>query len=101
MPGFATEVPHSLGQEVALEKVKGFLSQVEQRYAKEISEIDGSWTDNVLNYKLTTFGIKIDGTITVEEDIVKMEGSLPFAAMMFKGKISESIRVALEKAIAA
>ena len=52
-------------------------------------------------YALMTFGIKIDGTLTVEDDTVKMEGSLPFAAMMFKGKISDSIRVALEKAIAA
>ena len=101
MPGFSTEVPHSLGQEAALDKLKGFLLQVQERYAKEISEVDGEWTDNVLIYQFTTYGIKIDGTITVEEDVVKMEGSLPFAAMMFKGKISNSIRVALEKAVAA
>ena len=101
MPGFTTEVPHSLGQEAALEKLKGFLLQVQERYAKEISDVDGSWTDNVLNYQFTTYGIKIDGILTVKEDVVKMDGSLPFAALMFKGKISDSIRVALEKAIAA
>ena len=101
MPHFATEVPHQLGQAEAVEKLKGFLDQVKERYAKEISEIEGNWADNVLSYTLTTFGIKIDGTLTVEEESVKMEGNLPFAAMMFKGKISNSIRVALEKAVAA
>ncbi len=101
MPQFTTEVPHQLGQAEAIEKLKGFLEQVKQRYSKEISEIEGNWSDNVLSYALTTFGIKIDGTLTVEEESVKMEGNLPFAAMMFKGKISKSIRVALEKAIAA
>ena len=101
MPGFNTEVPHSLGKDAALEKLKGFLDQVKERYPKEISDIDGSWTENVLNYEFTTFGIKIDGTLTVEEQVVKMDGNLPFAAMMFKGKISDSIKVALEKAIAA
>ena len=101
MPGFTTEVPHSLGKDAALEKLKGFLDQVKERYPKEISDIDGSWTENVLNYEFTTFGIKIDGTLTVEEHVVKMDGNLPFAAMMFKGKISDSIKVALEKAIAA
>jgi hypothetical protein len=101
MPGFSTEVNHSLGQDVALEKLKGFLDQVRQRYPKQISEIEGSWSDNVLNYEFTTFGIKVDGTLTVEEEVVKMEGNLPFAAMMFKSKISDSIKVALEKAIAA
>lgn len=101
MPGFSTEVPHELGQEAAVEKLKGFLDQVQQRYPKEISEIEGDWNANVLSYAFTTFGIKVDGTLTVEEALVRMDGNLPFAAMMFKGKISQSIKVALEKAIAA
>lgn len=101
MPGFNTEVSHNLGRDAAVEKLKGFLEQVQERYPKQISEVDGSWSDNVLSYEFTTFGIKVDGTLTVEEEVVKMEGNLPFAAMMFKGKISDSIKVALEKAIAA
>ena len=100
MPGFETEVPHQLGQDAAVEKLKSFLEHVKQRYAKQISEVEGSWADNVLNYKLTTFGIKVDGTLTVEDDRVMMKGNLPFAAMVFKGKIAESIRVALEKELA-
>ena len=101
MPGFNTEVPHGLGKEAALERLKGFLSQVKERYAKEISEVAGEWDENVLSYEFTTFGIKVDGKLTVEDDVVKMDGNLPFAAMMFKGKISNSIKVALEKAVAA
>lgn len=101
MPGFSTEVSHTLGQDAAVEKLKGFLDQVKERYPKEISQIEGAWDGNVLNYAFTTFGIKVDGTLTVEDELVRMEGNLPFAAMMFKGKISESIKVALEKAIAA
>lgn len=101
MPGFNTEVPHELGKDAAVEKLKGFLDQVQKRYPKEISEIDGDWAENILTYAFTTFGIKVDGTLTVEDEVVKMDGNLPFAAMMFKGKISNSIKVALEKAIAA
>ncbi len=101
MPGFNTEVPHELGKDAAVEKLKGFLDVVKQRYPKEISEIEGDWAENILTYAFTTFGIKVDGTLTVEEEVVKMDGNLPFAAMMFKGKISNSIKVALEKAIAA
>jgi hypothetical protein len=100
MPGFNTEVSHGLGKDAAVEKLKGFLDQVKARYPKEISQIEGTWDENVLNYAFTTFGIKVDGTLTVEDQVVRMEGNLPFAAMMFKGKISDSIKVALEKAIA-
>ena len=101
MPAFETEVPHALGQEAAVEKLKDFLQQVRERYAKKITAVDGNWSDNVLTYELTTYGIKIDGTLTVEENRVVMKGNLPFAAMMFKGKISDSIRSALEAAVAA
>ena len=99
MPQFVTEVPHQLGQAEAVEKLKGFLDQVKERYAKQISEIEGSWSDNVLSYALTTFGIKVDGTLTVEEESVRMEGNLPFAAMMFKGKIESGIRDALTRVL--
>lgn len=101
MPGFNTEVKHQLGKDAAIEKLKGFLEQVKERYPKEISQVEGAWEDNILSYEFTTFGIKVDGTLTVEEELVRMEGNLPFAAMMFKGKISDSIKIALEKAIAA
>ena len=46
----------------------------------------------MLKYALTTFGIKITGKITLQEDKVQLEGELPFAAMMFKGKIEQGIR---------
>ena len=62
----------SAGQEAAVEKLKGFLDQVAERYPKEISHIEGTWDANVLNYEFTTFGIKVDGTLTVEEQLVRI-----------------------------
>ena len=100
MPGFSTEVPHTLGKDQCLERLKGFLDQVEERFKGQISEIEGNWDDNVLTYRFVSYGIKIEGAMAVEEDRVKMDGEIPFAAMMFKGKIVDSIRGALEKAVA-
>jgi hypothetical protein len=37
--------------------------------------------------------------MTVEPNEVKINGALPFAAMMFKGKIEQSVREELEKAL--
>ena len=101
MPEFKTEVPHQLGQEAAVNRLRGFVEQLRQRYAKEISEIEGGWSENVLDYSLKAFGIKIDGTLTVGENLVTMRGKLPVAALVFKGRITEQIRAALEKALAA
>ena len=100
MPGFSTEVPHSLGQEAATEKLKKFLEQVAERYKDQVSSIDGTWTENNLKFSLTTFGFTIGGDLTVEESTAKLQGQLPFAAMAFRGKIEQGIKAELEKALA-
>jgi hypothetical protein len=100
MPSFQTEVPHTLGQQAARERLDGFLQKIGQKYKGQISHMDGSWQDNVLNFGFSTFGIKISGKMAVEEDKVVMDGELPFSAMMFKNKIVTGIQEALEKALA-
>jgi hypothetical protein len=99
MPEFRTEIAHELGQEQATEKLKSFLDRVSERYKDQVSELTGDWTDNVLKFALTTFGFTIDGVLTVEEDVARLEGKLPFAAAMFKGKIESSIASELKKAL--
>jgi hypothetical protein len=99
MPGFRTEVRHPLGREAAAERLKSFLDQVAQRYKEQVSSLEGDWTDNVLAFTLTTYGFKIPGTLTVEDDVAVIEGQLPFAAVAFRGKIESSIKSALEKAL--
>jgi len=80
--------------------MESFLETMEKKYKDQISDMDGSWSDNILNFSFNTFGIKINGKMTVAEDNVQMDGELPFAAMMFKGKIASGIQEALEKALA-
>lgn len=99
MPGFNTEVPHSLGKEQATEKLKKFLERVAEHYKDQVSSIDGSWEDNQLNFSLTTFGFTITGELTVEEDKAILVGQLPFPAMAFRGKIEQGIKAELEKAL--
>lgn len=99
MPEFNTEISHGLGKEQATEKLKTFLDKVSEKYKDQVSELEGEWADNVLNFALTTFGFKIDGVLTVEEDVARLSGKLPFAAAMFKGKIESSIASELEKAL--
>lgn len=100
MPGFRTEVPHTLGQEQATERLKQFLERVAERYKDQVSSIDGTWVEHKLTFALKTFGFTIGGDLTVEEATAVLEGQLPFAAMAFKGKIEQSIKAELEKALA-
>lgn len=101
MPGFGSEVEHQLGQEAAIECLKTFLDRVRERYKDQVSKLDGEWSENVLDFSLTTYGFTIDGTLTVEDQLVTLKGTLPFAAIAFRGKIESSIASELEKALTA
>jgi hypothetical protein len=100
MPKFSTEVPHQLGTQEATERLKSFLEQVQEQYQDQVSSLSGDWDENVLTFSLTTDGFTIDGTLTVEEQLARLSGTLPMAASLFRGKIEQSIAGELQRALA-
>ena len=97
MPLFNTEVPHQLGQEEATNRLKGFLEQVKERYQNQVSDLESDWSANVLTFSLKTYGIKIDGTLTVEDAQARLAGNLPFSALPFRGKIEQTLASELRR----
>jgi len=91
MPTFSAEVPHQLGQEPATVRLKHFLEQVRVQYKDFVTDLQGNWVDNILTFSLKTYGFKIDGTLTVDDKAVRLAGNLPLAALVFRGKIEQSI----------
>lgn len=100
MPAFSADVPHSLGRDMARERLETFLQKIGEKYKGQINDLDGAWDGDLLNFAFSTFGIKIKGQMQVEDDKVTMNGELPFSAVMFKGKIVGGIQEALEKVLA-
>ncbi|MFV1964015.1 MAG: polyhydroxyalkanoic acid system family protein [Pirellulaceae bacterium] len=101
MSSFRTEVQHQLGKEKATERLKTFLEQVAERYKDQVSHLDGTWADNILKFALTTYGFNISGTLTVEDNLARLEGKLPLAALAFRGKIEQSIAAELARELSA
>jgi hypothetical protein len=99
MPSFSTEVPHTLGQEQATERLKHFVEKVRERYQDQVKDLDGEWTENTLNVAFKTYGFAIKATLDVHEDAVKLNGELPIAAVVFRGKIEQSIAGELKRVL--
>jgi hypothetical protein len=99
MPGFKAEVAHGLGQAQAIERLKLFAEQMRERYQEEVSQISGAWKEHILDFSLTTFGMTINGTLTVEDAVARVAGQLPLAAAFFRGQIEQSIAAELQKAL--
>jgi hypothetical protein len=99
MPAFSTEVPHALGQTEATSRLKGFVEQVRDRYGDQVGQMSGSWTGNVLDFSLTTFGMTITGKLIVEEAAARVAGQLPLAAAFIRGQIEQRIASELQQAL--
>ena len=85
-------VPHRLGQEEALKRVKTLLGDVKTQFGDKISDLREDWQDNIGSFSFTAMGFSVSGTLTVETSEVRLSANLPFAAMLFKGRMESTIR---------
>jgi len=100
MPGFQVEIQHSLGSQVAVERLRGFSSSIRETYRAEVTEVSERWTeDGRLEFSFKTNGLRISGNAIVEATAIRVEGSLPLAAAFFRGAIERQIRDKLLEAL--
>lgn len=97
MPKFKLAIPHAMSHEDARERVRSYTEKAREFYGDQASDLQHDWDGDRLGFGFKTFGMKIEGALTVEPNQVVVEGDLPFAAAMFKGRIESGIREQLER----
>lgn len=101
MPKFSIEVPHQLTADDARGRLMRKAEFLQSRFGDQVKDMTQSWADNVLSFGFKTMGMRFDGTVGVEDERVVVNGDLPFAAMMFKGKIESELKQQLEQILRA
>lgn len=100
MPGFKANFEHNLGKDKAIEKLKSFSDEVRAKYGSQITDLEESWDEKGnLQFGFKALGMKISGLLQVDDREARIEGELPFAAVMFRGKIEQEITAALANAL--
>src|ERR1700684_3105240 len=98
MPALSLKIPNPLGQEAGAERLKSFLAKLKEHYQDKVSNLEEEWPDeNHLKYRFKTFGFDIQGDAKIEPQAIQLNVTLPFTAMMFKGKIEQTLRDELTK----
>ena len=92
MPELKMDMNHQLGEQEALRRIKGLLGQVKSEFADQIADLRENWSGNGGTFSFRAMGFVVSGTLTVEQSNVQLNGKLPFAAGLFKGKIERIIR---------
>ena len=92
MPKFNLDVPHELSADEAKSRLERFIEMLKSQHGDKVSDLEQSWADNTLSFAFKTFGFKVAGAIESLDNHLAVTGDIPFAAMMFKGKIESEIR---------
>ena len=92
MPGpLIVSIPHSLGREEAMRRLKTGLSRAAARVP--IIHVDEErWDDNHMIFRVRALGQAANGHVDVEEDHVKVEVTLPFLLQRFAEMAQAAIR---------
>jgi len=100
MPKMSLAIPHELGSEEAIARVTRLAEKIHDRYKDQAKDVEELWEGNTMNFSFRSMGMNFKGDVTIEDSKVKMTGDLPFAAMMFKGKIEQAVREQMTKTLA-
>ena len=100
MPSFKMSVPHNLSQDEAQRRIQSLLGDLKQQYGDQITDLQESWSGTTGTFAMTAMGMKLSGTLAVQPNEVALDGSIPFAAVPFKGQIEKLIREQAEKLLA-
>jgi Putative polyhydroxyalkanoic acid system protein (PHA_gran_rgn) len=93
-------VPHNLPQGEVLRRLQWFIANARTEYANRVQSFQESWNGNTGILRVTGMGHHVEGTITVNPSDVTVQGRLPFAALMIRGRIETGIREQLGRLLA-
>jgi hypothetical protein len=91
MPRYTTTVAHELGRDEALARLKAVTAHV-----RTVSDLQGDWEADTLDFSVTAQGLRIVARITVEEDRLTFDGTLPLIAMPFRSWIPRVLKKSLQ-----
>ena len=86
-------IPHQLGKDEAVRRLKGGMAQLKERTDGKIAAAEDSWTENRADFRLSVLGQTASGNLEVLDDSVRLEVQLPWLLAM----AAEKVRPLIEK----
>jgi hypothetical protein len=75
---FIVSIPHKLGKDEAIRRLKAGLGSVRSEYGKILQVHEEIWSGDRLAFRLTALKQQVSGTVDVAEDHVRLEVTLPW-----------------------
>ena len=100
MPSLSLTIPHALGQEEAITRMKNESKAALEAFGDRVKNVKEEWDGNRVNFSFSAMSFSIEGNMEVNQDNVAMTAKLPMAAFMFKGMIEQRLRERFQEVLA-
>jgi hypothetical protein len=91
-PPLVVSIPHHLGREEALRRIKSGLATVRTSYSALLTIHDETWTGDRLAFRVSAVGQHAAGLIDVADSHVRLEVTLPWLLAKLAEKLTPAIR---------
>ena len=95
------EIPHSLGKEEAIRRLKTGLGRASAQYGSMVQVHEEIWSGDRLSFRVEALKQMVSGSVDVREENVRVEVTLPWLLAQMASGIQATIRksatVLLEK----
>jgi predicted metal-dependent hydrolase len=95
MPSVSVTVPHALSDDEAARRLRQRYETIKTTYGEHLKDMEEQWSGQSLCCRFTTFGMKVQSTVTSAPGEVRVQLDLPVFALAFKAAIEERIRAEL------
>jgi hypothetical protein len=85
-------IPHRLGKEEAVRRLKAGLGSVRTSYGHVLSVQEEIWTGDHLQFHVSALGQAASGNIDVRDDHVRLEVTLPWLLHKLAERLAPAIR---------
>ncbi len=85
-------IPHRLGKEEAVRRLKSGLERARSEFASVLTMREQTWTGDRVDFSVAALGQEARGSIDVAEDHVRLEVHLPWLLARLVNKIEPLIR---------
>lgn len=100
MPKFRVEVSHAVQRAEAATRLRSFSDQVRNGLSIPVEDVREQWDElGNLDFAFRAYGFSVSGRLENREGIILVSGSLPFAALPFRGMIESEIAKKIREAI--
>ena len=85
------DLPHRLGKDEALARIKGGLARARTEFASLLTLEDERWDGDTLSFAVRSLGQHASGTITVFESHVRLVVTLPWLLAKFASAVQRTV----------